>query len=69
MKKWKLVQDQPYLRKIFKELPIISLQERKIIKGHAPWRQKKGLTKGLTPVWISGLTPLAFSLTTGLRVF
>ena len=35
MTKVNLIQNQPELQQIFTEPPIISLQERKIIKGHA----------------------------------
>ena len=36
---------------------------------HMLVRAKKRLTKGFTPVWMCGLSPLAFSHTTGLWVF
>ena len=62
MKKWNLIQNQPLLRQIFKEPPIISYKKGKSLKELCSLELKyKRFTQGFSPVQMCGLSPLTFS--------
>ena len=60
MKKWNLIQNQPLLRQIFKQPPVISYKKEKSLKDTLVRAKIKRLIEGFK-VWMCGLPPLKFS--------
>ena len=56
MKKWNLIQNQPLLRQIFKEPPIISYKKGKSLKDMLV--RAKIYVRAVTPCIFSGKTPV-----------
>ena len=52
MKKWNLIQDQPLLRQIFKEPPIISYKKGKSLKDMLVRPKIQRINTGFHSVWI-----------------